>query len=219
VLKNLTPHRKALLIVLMALVVPALIAATGETGYVGSLRALSALHAYGWLLIGGAALWFLKWGRRRRRPVLALALLTPLVAVGAALAPVQYTNFTPRCSGTNDTSEFSAISSTMGSDAGSVRLPWIGGSRCAVGTLTLPANVAIDSTNSTGLKVNDGATLTVRGSIVSPVQQVFYNVSAGHGTVRFTGNTSIPVYYAEWFGARAGDGTRSSRPTLTRRTS
>lgn len=109
---------------------------------------------------------------------------------------------TPVCAGTNDTAVFSAAITSFGANTGSIQLPYIANSRCAVNSLTVPSNVVMDNTNGTGVKVNTGQTLTVAGPVVNPPgKQVFFNATAGLGTVSFTGNASIPVLYSEMWGS------------------
>jgi hypothetical protein len=193
-------RRAALLLSLCAF--PLAVAALGETGYVGSLRALTFLHVYGWALAVTAAAWFLRsvW---RKRPLAVTLPLLALMCVGATSAGVNYVMFTPRCSGADDAAEFAAILTTLGSETGSIRMPWVSGARCAVGNVTVPSNVALDFSNSTGLKVNTGSTLVVKGDMLGPAgQQRFYNATAGLGTVSFSGNTALKVADPVWWGAK-----------------
>lgn len=199
---NLKPRRKALLLTALA-ALPLLLLAVGETGWVGSLLALKAVRVYGAFLAAWAAVYFVTRGVHWRRPALAALICLPLAVLGAGFTLVQYTSFTPRCAGADDAAEFTAVIATLGSNTGSIRMPWIGGSRCAVGSVTVPSNVALDFTHSTGLKVNAGATLTVQGDMVGPDgQRRFY----GSGTVSFSGNRQVSRFRPQWWGA-AGDGS------------
>lgn len=113
----------------------------------------------------------------------------------------------PLCAGTDDTTAISAIVTTFGSNKGTIKLPRLGSSRCAVGTLSIPANVTLDGADSSGLKINDGATFTVSGFIVNPIgKQLFYNVGSGHGMVLSNNGKLADKVSPEWFGAVA-DGT------------
>lgn len=109
--------------------------------------------------------------------------------------------FVPVCAGTNDTARFTAIIATMGANTGTIRLPYKSGTRCAVNTLTIPANVTLDNTDGTGIRVNIGQTLNPMGPLVSPVgKQFFYNATAGLGTVSFTANATLRGVHSEWWG-------------------
>jgi hypothetical protein len=148
------------------------------------------------------------------RKILFVFLFLFCLAFGERLfiSHAQQTIFVPKCSGTNDTAAFSTIISTIGSNTGTIRLPYKSGSRCAVNTLTIPGNVTLDNSDGTGISVNSGQTLTV-SSFVGPRKKAFY----GSGNVIF--GASITVF-PEWFGylddAILGtDGTTSSNTTFT----
>ena len=131
-----------------------------------------------------------------RKLVLLVLMLIP-VSVGA-----QQTVWVPFCSGSNDTLAFTNIITAIGANTGTIRLPYKTASRCAVNSLTIPANVTLDNTDGTGIKVNTGQTLTVVGPRVNPVgKQLWYNVTAGLGTVSFAGNKSVGTVYPQEWGA------------------
>jgi hypothetical protein len=115
-------------------------------------------------------------------------------------ADAQITTFTPNCAGSNDTAVFSAIVSTIGSNTGTIRLPYKNGSRCAVNSLTIPANITLDNSDGTGLKVNTGQTLTVVGPVKGPASLLFSNALSGQGKVSFSGNRSLTEVYPQWWG-------------------
>jgi hypothetical protein len=143
--------------------------------------------------------------------LLAAALL---VAAARVSASAQLTTIVPNCSGANDTAAFSAIISAVGSNTATIRLPYKAGTRCAVNSLTIPANVTLDNTDGTGIKVNTGQTLTVAGPLSSPPgRQFFYNATAGLGTVSFAGNSSVGGIRPQWWGAK-GDGATESQPGI-----
>jgi hypothetical protein len=216
--KTMTPRAALLLVLAAACALPLLVLAAGNTGLLGSLRALAFLHGYGLLAVLAALLWV----RRRRRfagPWLQALVFFLLLGGGVGAQTVQYANFTPRCSGSNDAGEFSAIAATIGANTASIKLPWVSPARCAVSSVTVPENIALDFSNSTGLKVNTGQTLTIKGDMFGPAgQQRFYNATAGLGTVSFAGNTALKVVDPAWWGAKpdvvAGfDGSVSSSGT------
>lgn len=113
--------------------------------------------------------------------------LSVLVAFSLSVH-AQQTVFVPVCAGTNDTAKFTAFITLIGANTGTIRLPYKNGTRCAVNNLTIPANITLDNSDGTGLKVNSGQLLTVLGPVVSPIgRQVFF----GPGSTSFSGNTFV----------------------------
>ncbi len=107
-----------------------------------------------------------------------------------AVAGAQQTIFVPTCSGVNDTSRFTSIISTIGTNQGTIRLPYKAGSRCAVNSITIPSNITLDNTDGTGIKVNTGQTLIINGPRVNPPgKTLVYNVGLGQGSVVYGGAT------------------------------
>lgn len=142
-----------------------------------------------------------------RKLFLLILLLIPLTAQG------QQTNWVPSCSGSNDTAAFSAIITAIGSNLGTIQLPYKNGTRCAVNNLTIPANVTLDNHVGVGIKVNTGQTLTIVGPVVGPPKQFFYNATAGLGTVALTGNSVQKNFWVEWWGA-VGDNSTDDTAAL-----
>lgn len=145
-----------------------------------------------------------------------LLLFTLLAAHLAFVAPVhaQQTIFTPNCTGTNDTSAFSAIIATIGSNQGTISLPYGNATRCAVNNLMIPGNITLDNTYGSGIKVNTGQTLTVVGPITGAAgKPLFYNATSGGGAISFAGNASVAPFYAQWWGVTA-DGTTDDLAAL-----
>jgi hypothetical protein len=111
-------------------------------------------------------------------------LLFLIVLAWAGAVHAQQTVFVPSCFGVDDTAKFAAIIATIGSNQGTIRLPYKNGSRCAVSTLSIPSNITLDNGDGTGIKVLAGQTLTVAGPRVNPIgKQMFY----GPGAVIATG--------------------------------
>lgn len=129
-----------------------------------------------------------------------------LVALLAGTVQAQETTFTPVCLGSNDTAKFTVIIATIGTNTGTIRLPYKVGTRCAVNTLTIPANVTLDNSDGTGIKINTGQTLSIAGPITNPDdKRLFYNVGSGLGiTASISGyqNGYITPY---WWGALGND--------------
>lgn len=183
----------------------------GETTILGSLAFLRILHVVGLILALCAGAILL---RAACRPVLfrsALAFVGLASTMAFTMMAVQYANFTPQCSGTNDTAAFSAIISTIGSATGSIKIPWVLSTRCAVNDLTIPINVALDFSNTTGIKVNNSKTLTLH-AFNAPMHKVFYNALSGQGSVVIASN--VEQIYSEWWGAKA-DGSTDCTSAIT----
>jgi hypothetical protein len=130
------------------------------------------------------------------------------------------TVFMPSCSGTDDTTAFSSLISQIGSTPATIKLPYLGSSRCAVSNLTIPFNITLSNRDGgSGIKVITGQTLTVNRVDNADGTQIFYNATAGLGTVK-TGLVSgtspgaccgrITPY---WWGA-VGDNTNNDYPAL-----
>lgn len=130
--------------------------------------------------------------------MLTLALL--LSSLPLFKAEAQITNFVPNCAGTDDTTAFSGLITAIGSNVGTITLPYKATSAmCAVNNLTIPANVTLNG-NYGAIKVNTGQTLTVLGPVAAPASKsLFYNALAGQGTVTFAGNTVVSTLSASWW--------------------
>jgi hypothetical protein len=136
-----------------------------------------------------------------RRIALLIAMLALFTTASASAQQI----FTPICNGTNDTSRFQTIITGAAGAERTIRLPRkSAGTRCAVNTLVIPANITLDNTDGTGIKVNTGQTLTANGPVISDHKQIFYNALASQGTVAFT-NSILHGVDVRWFGA-LGDG-------------
>ncbi|HYG78777.1 MAG TPA: hypothetical protein VD861_00230 [Pyrinomonadaceae bacterium] len=138
--------------------------------------------------------------------------MTLAAVVCAFVAPfsaaAQVATFTPECDGADDTARFTALISSIGPNTGTIRLPYRAGSRCAVNNLTVPANVTLDNSDGTGVRVNTGQTLTLLGPLVNPAgKRFFYNALEGQGTVSLVGNTKVKAVHVGWWGAVADSGT------------
>lgn len=144
---------------------------------------------------------------------LLLAIFTVLVFALQARAQLQ--TFVPNCAGTNDTTAFSSIITAIGSNQGTIQLPYkASASRCAVNNLTIPANVTLDNNNGSGLKVNTGQTLTLVGTVANPQgKQIFYNVLSGQGTLSLIGNKVVSEMPVEWLGG-AGDNSTDNTAVI-----
>lgn len=123
----------------------------------------------------------------------------------------QQTIFTPTCAGVNDTARFTTIIATIGANQGTINLPYKVGSRCAVNSLTVPANITLNNTTGTGIKINTGQTLTVVGPVISAPKLLFANATAGLGTISFSGNRTVGLVKPEWWGA-VSDGVTDDAP-------
>lgn len=116
-----------------------------------------------------------------------------LLVLGTRVQALQ--TVTVNCQGGDDTARFAAALSTARSSNSVIKLPR--NRRCALNSLTIPANVTLDNSEGAGLTINDGQTLNISGAVInSPTKQLFN----GEGTVSFGANRIIREVYADWWG-------------------
>lgn len=78
-------------------------------------------------------------------------------------------------------------------------------------TTTVPATLTLEFIGNGSLLMDTGETVTILSDGSDwPIKKLFYNATAGQGTISFAGNASIPAYYAEWFGALGDNLTASA---------
>lgn len=133
-------------------------------------------------------------------------------------ASAQQTTFTVVCVGTaaTDTARFEAIKTIVGAtNPATIRIPYKLNTarRCKVNNLTITANITLDNSDGSGVFVVTGQTLTAVGPVVSPPRQMFFNATAGLGTVSFTGNKKLTEVFPDWWGA-VGDGVVDSTTAI-----
>ena len=126
---------------------------------------------------------------------LILSLFLLLFLAGAVSGQ---TIFSVRCTGVSDTAAFTQLITAIGSNPGTIRLPYRGSSGCVVNNLSIPANVTLDNSDGSTLSINNGQTLTVAGPIVAPAKPLF----TGAGVVSFAGNTSVSAWLPAWMGIK-----------------
>lgn len=118
----------------------------------------------------------------------------------------------PQCLGRDDTTELLKLISDAGSQGVVIKLPNTRAARCVTNSLTIPANITLDNTDSGGIKVNTGQTVTILGTVISPLgNQIFFNALPGQGTISFKENKYLSVLYPEWWGAKT---TKDDAPAL-----
>lgn len=134
-----------------------------------------------------------------KRFILSALLIGFINSVGQSREPLSM----PQCSGANDTTELVKSITDLGSQGGTIKLPNKRLARCVSNNLTIPANIVLDNTDGGGLTVVTGQTVTILGTVVSPLgNQIFFNALPGQGTISFKGNKYLSVLYPEWWGAR-----------------
>jgi hypothetical protein len=131
-----------------------------------------------------------------------LFLLALILLFHALPAQSQQRELVPNCGGDNDTARFAALVSIANGNNATIQLPYKGDIQCAINTFTIPANITLDNSRGSGLKVNAGQTLTVLGPVINPVGKPLF---FGPGARNFTGNTFIGT--AGQALLSAGDGT------------
>lgn len=95
----------------------------------------------------------------------------------------------------------SAAITALGATAAQIE---ISVSTAVTASLTIPSNISLILTGNGMLNVSASQTLTINGSLIAPIRQIF----TGSGNVRFGGN--IPVSFPQWFGAAADNATDDS---------
>jgi hypothetical protein len=121
-------------------------------------------------------------------------------------AQAQVLTFTIVCNGSADTAKFTNAITSLGANKAKLSVAYRT-TPCVVNSFSVPANITLDLTNAPGISVNTGQTLTVLSDAdLWPKKKLFYNATAGLGTISFTGNKSIATFYPEWWGP-VGDGT------------
>lgn len=134
--------------------------------------------------------------------------LCATLSVGLMLVGVYYSTFTPTCTGVaaTDTAAFTSLINliTAAGRKGTLKVPYTS-TQCKLNNLTIPAGVTLDfASNSSGIYVVTGQTVTIVGPVVAPPKQSFFNATAGQGTVSFSGNHVVTEAYPEWWGGGAG---------------
>jgi hypothetical protein len=84
------------------------------------------------------------------------------------------------------------------------RLVSPGGAQSATQTITDdPASIPLNRYWSYSIisVIPTSAKINIQGTIISPVQQIFYNANPGQGTIDLTNNTAIDKVFPEWWGA------------------
>lgn len=103
------------------------------------------------------------------------------------------------CDGvTDDTTALTTFLTAIGSST-PARLVFSSG-QCLLSTISIPGNVALDATLGGGIKVATGQTVTIKGPILTPPQQMFFNIGPGQGSLSFIGNTGLTTVSPLWFG-------------------
>jgi len=118
-----------------------------------------------------------------------------MITVSLMWSPLSYAQQTESwltCTG-NATADTAALQSAITGAAGdprTIKLPRKANlaQRCTFNTKVIPANLAIDNTDGSGIFIVTGQTLTVQGPLISPAGKTsFFNVGGGQGTLIFTG--------------------------------
>lgn len=144
-----------------------------------------------------------------------IVLCTLILFAGTASA--QFSTFTPSCTGTAgvDTPRFAAIIATIGANEGTIQIPYKAdpNARCHLSSLSIPANVTLDNTTGTGIRISTASTLTIVGKIESPAKQLFYNALATQGLVSIVSYGTQKIY-PEWWGASPSASAATNTPAL-----
>lgn len=72
---------------------------------------------------------------------------------------------------------------------------------------TVPSTLTLRFLQGGRVTITTGQTLTIQGPIIADPVKIFYNATAGLGTVSFSGNSSLWNIYPQWWGAVGDDST------------
>jgi len=124
----------------------------------------------------------------------------------------------PKVYGTNDThqpdisapvywaSQFSSFNVAVSTIGSAIATLIVSTAQMTAATVSIPATLTLQFIGAGSLSVTTGNTVTVVGPIVASVRKIFFNATAGLGTVVFTNNRRVRTFYPEWWGA-IGDGS------------
>jgi hypothetical protein len=126
------------------------------------------------------------------KTVLLLLFATSLACASAVYDVRDFTS----CGSSDDTSAFNAELTAIGSNNAAIQFTC----RPKLSTITIPANITLDNTAGGGIYVVTGQRVTILSPMVSVPRQMFYNATAGLGTVSFSGNTAVLDFYQAWWG-------------------
>jgi hypothetical protein len=87
--------------------------------------------------------------------------------------------------------------------------------RYVVGSVTFPANVALDFTNGAMLAPSTGQTITIAGPILASPTRIFTNIASGQGAISLAGNRTLTRISPLWWGLDC-TGTNDNAPVWTR---
>src|SRR3982751_6747287 len=91
--------------------------------------------------------------------VLTLVAVSAFLFCGGAAAQAQQSTSFLNCAGTDDNIELERMRASIGTNVGTLKMTAKNGARCAVGNVTIPANITLDNTDGAGITVNAGQTL------------------------------------------------------------
>ena len=127
-----------------------------------------------------------------------------LMLLASVRCLAQQQTITPNCTGNaiTDTATLTSLTSTLGTtNLNTIAMPLkpTSATLCKFNNFTFTANLTLDLTNG-GIQVVNGQTVTIVGPFTAPAKQVFFNATAGQGTISFANNKSINGLDARWWG-------------------
>lgn len=132
------------------------------------------------------------------------------VAPISASDPIAVGNNDPRTIDISNYASFAAMISAIGPTPTTFN---IHGNINVTANATVPSTLTLRFLNGGSLTLTTGVTLTIQGPIVADLVKIFYNATAGQGTVSFTGNTKLTEDSPEWWGA-VGDGATNDAAAI-----
>ena len=113
---------------------------------------------------------------------------------------------------TDNTTAVNTLLTAIGATQTTILFP---AGRYVMGSVTFPANVALDFTKGAMLSPSTGHTITIAGPILASPTRIFTNIASEQGAISFAGNRTLTEISPLWFGLDCS-GVRDNAPVWNR---